>query len=67
MCPQKPIIPRRAAAPGSGTASAHPDRGRPKELDDIRGISYIYPLLYRWGVIQVPEMAAEKMDGTCTF
>ena len=37
--------------------------GRPKELGDIRGISYIYPLLYRWGVIQVPEMAAEKMIG----
>lgn len=38
--------------------------GRPKELGDIRGISYIYPLLYRLGVIQVPEMAAEKMNGT---
>ena len=37
--------------------------GRPKELGDIRGISYIYPLLYRWGVIQVPEIAAEKMAG----
>lgn len=36
---------------------------RPKELGDIRGISYIYPMLYRWGVIRVPEQAAEKMQG----
>ena len=28
---------------------------RPKALGDIRGISYIYPLLYLFGVIEVPE------------
>ena len=34
---------------------------RPKVLGDIRGVSYIYPMLYRFGVIEVPEEAAEKM------
>ena len=34
---------------------------RPKELGDIRGISYIYPLLWRLGVIEVPEDVAERM------
>ncbi|MBR1798160.1 MAG: hypothetical protein IJ757_09180 [Clostridiales bacterium] len=28
---------------------------RPKALGDIRGISYIYPLLHEFGVIEVPE------------
>lgn len=28
---------------------------RPKALGDIRGISYIYPLLYRFNLIQIPE------------
>ena len=37
---------------------------RPKDLGDIRGISYIYPMLYRWGVIRVPEKAAENMQGS---
>lgn len=36
---------------------------RPKGIGDIRGISYIYPLLWRFGVIQVPEAVAEKMRG----
>jgi hypothetical protein len=34
---------------------------RPKALGDIRGISYIYPLLYRFGLIRVPEKSARKM------
>jgi hypothetical protein len=34
---------------------------RPKALGDIRGVSYIYPMLYRFGVIEVPDDAAEKM------
>ncbi len=34
---------------------------RPKALGDIRGVSYIYPMLYRFGIIEVPEKAAEKM------
>lgn len=33
----------------------------PKALGDIRGVSYIYPMLYRLGVIEVPEKDAEKM------
>ena len=38
------------------------DVKRPKELGDIRGISYIYPLLWRFGVITVPENTAKKME-----
>jgi len=35
---------------------------RPEDLGDIPGISYIYPLLYRFGVINVPEAVAERMQ-----
>ncbi|MBO6214332.1 MAG: hypothetical protein J6N76_02210 [Lachnospiraceae bacterium] len=35
---------------------------RPKALGDIRGVSYIYPMLYRFGVIEVPEKIARKME-----
>ena len=35
---------------------------RPKELGDIRGISYIYPMLWRFGVIEVPENVAARME-----
>ena len=34
---------------------------RPKALGDIRGISYIYPMLYRFEIIEVPEKIAKKM------
>ena len=34
---------------------------RPKALGDIRGISYIYPMLYRFGIIEVPIDTSEKM------
>jgi hypothetical protein len=34
---------------------------RPKALGDIRGVSYIYPMLYRFALIEVPETAARKM------
>ena len=34
---------------------------RPKALGDIRGISYIYPMFFRFGIIEVPEKMAEKM------
>ena len=34
---------------------------RPKALGDLRGISYIYSLFYRFGLIEVPEKAKEKM------
>lgn len=32
----------------------------PEALGDIRGISYIYPILYRFGIIEVPEAVAGK-------
>ena len=35
---------------------------RPKALGDIRGVSYIYPMFYRFGLIEVPERASEKMQ-----
>lgn len=35
---------------------------KPKALGDIRGISYIYPILYVFGIIEVPESAAIKMN-----
>ncbi len=34
---------------------------RSKALGDIRGISYIYPMLYRFGIIDVPEHVSKKM------
>ncbi|MEY8396244.1 hypothetical protein AALB64_15740 [Lachnospiraceae bacterium 45-P1] len=36
---------------------------RPKAVGDIRGISYIYDLLWRFGVIQVPREIAERLGG----
>lgn len=34
---------------------------RPKALGDIRGVSYIYPMLWHFGVLEVPPEAEEKM------
>lgn len=34
---------------------------RPKALGDIRGVSYIYEIFYRFGLIDVPEKVKEKM------
>lgn len=34
---------------------------RLKALGDIRDISYIYLMLYRFGIIEVPENVAKKM------
>lgn len=36
---------------------------KPKALGDIWGVSYIYPLLWKFGVIEVPQKFAETMDG----
>lgn len=36
---------------------------RPKAIGDIRGISYIYSLLWRFRVITVPEEAEKKLRG----
>ena len=35
---------------------------RPKALGDIRGVSYIYAMFYRFGLIDVPEKVKEKMN-----
>ena len=35
---------------------------RPKALGDIRGVTYIYAIFYRFGLIDVPEKAKEKME-----
>lgn len=35
---------------------------RPKVLGDIRGISYIYQMIWKFGVIEVPEKIREKME-----
>ena len=36
---------------------------RPKEIADVRGISYSYSLLWRFGVITVPEEVEDKLRG----
>ena len=33
---------------------------RNKALGDIRGVSYIYGMFYRFGLIDVPEKVKEK-------
>lgn len=33
---------------------------RNKALEDIRGVSYIYGMFYRFGLIDVPEKVKEK-------
>ena len=35
---------------------------RPKALGDIRGVTYIYAIFYRFGLIDAPEKAKEKME-----
>ena len=35
---------------------------RPKALGDIRGATYIYAMFYRFGLIDAPQKAKEKMD-----
>ena len=35
---------------------------RPKALGDIRGVSYIYPMLWRFGVLEVPQTAQQRMN-----
>lgn len=36
---------------------------RPKEIADIRGISYSYSLLWRFGMIRVPPQIEERLMG----
>ena len=35
---------------------------RPKALGDIRGVTYIYGMFYRFGLIDVPDDAKCKMN-----
>lgn len=35
---------------------------KPKALGDIRGISYIYPILYRFKVIEIPDSYRSIID-----
>ena len=35
---------------------------RPKALGDIRGVTYIYGMFYRFGLINVPDEVKEKMN-----
>ena len=35
---------------------------RPKALGDIRGVTYIYGMFYRFGLIDVPDEAKQKMN-----
>lgn len=37
---------------------------KPKAIGDIRGISYIYPMLWRFGIIAVPEEVELRLRGT---
>ena len=34
---------------------------RPKAMGDIRGVTYIYGMFYRFGLIDVPDEVKEKM------
>ena len=36
---------------------------RPKALGDIRGVSYIYPPFWKFGLLKVPDETAKKMGG----
>lgn len=36
---------------------------RPKALGDLRGVSYIYPIFFRFGLIEVPEKVKEVLRG----
>ena len=35
---------------------------RPKALGDIRGVTYIYGVFYRFGLVDVPDEVKEKMN-----
>ena len=40
---------------------------RPKALGDIRGVSDVYPLMWRFGVLRVPEIVEKNMSLTLDF
>lgn len=35
---------------------------RPKAMGDLRGVSYIYPIFYRFGLLEAPEKYAARME-----
>jgi len=39
---------------------------RPKEIADVRGVSYSYSLLWKFGIIEVPEEIGDKLSGQQT-
>lgn len=39
---------------------------RPKALGDLRGVSYIYPIFFRFGLIEVPGKVKEVLNGKKT-
>ena len=44
---------------GGDLAAAEPLVERPKALGDIRGVSYIYGIFRRFGLIEVPALACK--------
>lgn len=40
---------------------------RPKNLGDLRGVSYIYSIFFRFGLIEVPEEVKEVLQGRMKF
>lgn len=44
-----------------GKIEGHPLVERPKAMGDIRGVTYIYAIFFRFGLIDVPEKVKEKM------
>lgn len=44
-----------------GKIEGHPLVERPKALGDIRGVTYIYAIFFRFGLIDVPEKVKETM------
>lgn len=40
---------------------------RPKDLGDLRGVSYIYSIFFRFGLIEVPEEVKEVLQGRMKF
>jgi hypothetical protein len=51
-------------ADGNGEARISlPEYKGPKAIGQIFGISYVYSMFWRWGLIAVPENVAEKLRG----
>lgn len=43
--------------------SVSPEYKGPKAIGQIFGISYVYSLFWKWGLIRVPEKVEEKLRG----